>query len=183
MTRRDRFLIAFAVLAVAQLAVPGSRLLLRELTLRTGARYRFQTAPVDPYDAFRGRFVSVRATADRAPFDGAQVPKHGTRVYVSVAEGEDGLARLTSAGTSRPASGDYIAARMAGTISSNEVRVVLPLDRFYMNERLAPEAERAYRQSAGARDAWLAVRVRRGMAVIEELYIGEKPIAEYLKAE
>ena len=183
MTRRDRFLAGFLALAVLQLAVPASRLVMREITLRTGTRFKFKTAPVDPYDAFRGRYVAVRVAEDRAPYAGAALPKHGTKVYISIAEGEDGFARLSAASMSCPAGPDYIAGRMAGVVFTNEIRVALPLDRFYMNEKLAPKAEHAYRQRGEGREAWLAVRVRKGMAVIEDLYIGDKTITDYLKTE
>ncbi len=51
-----------------------------------------------------------------------------------------------------------------------------------MGEHLAPEAERAYREhSIGASgDAYVTVRVRDGHAVVEQLYIGGKPAAEFL---
>ena len=56
----------------------------------------------------------------------------------------------------------------------------LPLDRYYMEEKLAPEAERAY-QNASRRDSQpgvLVVRVWRGMAVIEDLELGGRPIRD-----
>ena len=68
------------------------------------------------------------------------------------------------------------------SISAGEAYVDLPLDRYYMPEDLAPRAERAYiehsRQSE--RDAYIEVRVRSGVGVIENLYVGGMPIREYL---
>lgn len=55
--------------------------------------------------------------------------------------------------------------------------------RAYMNERDAPEAERVYRQHSlrgGARDAYIVVRVLNGTPVLEELYVGDRPILEFL---
>ncbi len=181
MRRRDYCLLGFAALVVLQLAVPGSRLAMREWTLRTGTRFRFKTAPVDPYDAFRGRYVAVSVPSGAVPLEGP-MPAADARVYASVETGEDGFARLVAASATRPGGSDYLAARMRGTLSTNEVELALPFDRFYMNEKLAPEAERAYQRRDDQSEAWLAVRVRKGMAVIEELYIGEQPIAEFLKA-
>jgi hypothetical protein len=50
----------FLCLALAQLAVPASDdRARRELTLQYGRQYRFQTAPVDPSDPFRGALRSL----------------------------------------------------------------------------------------------------------------------------
>ena len=62
-------------------------------------------------------------------------------------------------------------------------RLELPFERFYMEEELAPEAERVVRERSrgGQRDAYIAVRVRSGSAVIEDLFVGGKPIREFLQ--
>lgn len=51
-----------------------------------------------------------------------------------------------------------------------------------MQEELAPAAETAYRQNAGT-DGIVTVRVKNGNGVVEELYIGDKTIYEYLRGE
>ncbi len=57
------------------------------------------------------------------------------------------------------------------------------LDRFYMTEKKAPAAEEAYRaHNRGAnRSCHVTVRVGGGRAVIENLFIEDKPIREWLK--
>ena len=66
----------------------------------------------------------------------------------------------------------------------DKTAVVLPLDRFYMNEKMAPRAEQAYRENSRTanHNAHIRVRVRHGDAVIEDLVLDGKPIREYLKA-
>ncbi len=56
----------------------------------------------------------------------------------------------------------------------------LPFDRFYMEEAKAPAAEAAYREHnrKGAQDAYVIVRVLEGAGVIEDLYVGGKPIED-----
>src|SRR5205085_8475834 len=53
-------LIVFVLVALAQLAAPGSLIWKRENTLRKGSVWKFRTAPVDPVDAFRGRYVALQ---------------------------------------------------------------------------------------------------------------------------
>jgi hypothetical protein len=45
-----------------------------------------------------------------------------------------------------------------------------------------PRVYRAHSR-VGQRDAYIAVRVRRGFAVIEELYIEDRPIAKYVREQ
>ena len=70
-------------------------------------------------------------------------------------------------------------------ITSDLVCFDLPFDRYYMEEKLAPAAEAAYRQNSGRekRDAYVVVRIRSGRAVIEDLFICEKPILEYIETQ
>jgi uncharacterized membrane-anchored protein len=53
-------LMLFAVLSFFQLGMPVWMIANREMTLRDGKQFRFRVAPVDPYDAFRGRFVALQ---------------------------------------------------------------------------------------------------------------------------
>ena len=57
----------FVVVAVIQLAVAGGAIFRSELALRTGEVIRFRIQPVDPVDAFRGRYVTIRMAGNRAP--------------------------------------------------------------------------------------------------------------------
>ena len=57
-------LLVFALVGFAQLAVPASLIWKRERTLRQGHVWKFRTAPVDPVDAFRGRYVALEFEAE-----------------------------------------------------------------------------------------------------------------------
>ena len=57
----------------------------------------------------------------------------------------------------------------------------MPFRRFYMDEDKAPKAERAvWGGRRGQRKASVSVRVRNGVGVIEELYIDDVPIHQWL---
>ena len=97
----------------------------------------------------------------------------GARVYLPVEHGEDGFARLAGALHERPDSGAFIKARVSH-VHRGVVSVQLPFDRYYADENLAPELERAYRERARDSEAsptWVAVRVLDGTAVLEELHL------------
>lgn len=67
-----------------------------------------------------------------------------------------------------------------------------PFNRYYLPEEAAPLAEKLYNRANrrgwsgeenGKTDTYVAVRVRNGVGVIEELYIGGKPVREAVRAE
>ncbi len=171
----------FAVLALIQLAVPGLMIHQWEATLREGREYRFRTAPVDPYDAFRGRYVALRMESNSVAWAGLPIPR-GQRVFVQLEEGADGFARLASLSLERPGDEGYVEV-VVRRCYDKEVLLNLPFDRYYMKESLAPEAEKAYFRAAAHsnRTAHVQVRVRKGKAVIEELYIEGVPVGDYVR--
>jgi hypothetical protein len=63
---------------------------------------------------------------------------------------------------------------------TGEVTVGLSFDRYYMDEYDAPRAEAAFRSSAGKGDAFVVLRVREGRAVIQDLFVDGRLIAELL---
>ena len=174
----------FAVVAIAQVVAPAQMILSRESVLKHGAQYRFRTRPVDPYDAFRGRYVQLSVDGATVPFPSGDGPTYGETVYVTLGKNADGIAKLTQAFREPPAQGDYIRAK-AGMMDDTQhvLNVNLPIDRYYMEEWNAPAAERAYRENSGtnAGNTYVTVRVYRGEVVVEGLFIGDVPIEEYLR--
>lgn len=172
------FLCLFAV----QISVPLYMIVSRERTLSSGRLYKFLTAPVDPYDAFRGKYVALRFQQESVPAPNNTKFDPGQKVYVSISEGENGFTKIIDVSKERPKEGDYIKAKVRYT-SGKDVYLDLPFDRYYMNEEEAPLAETAYREHSrtNKQDAYVLVRVRNGSSVIEKLYIDGKPISEFLK--
>ena len=177
--------IILAVVCLLQAAAPLSMIISREVTLRCGHLYRFEAQPVDPYDPFRGKFVRLgfASTSLPIPSDSEVWQEGGNRVpiYAMLGTNDQGFAILTSVSLEPPATGDYL--RIKGwRRHGTQLDVRLPLDRYYMNEELAPEAERVYRKHAREADlaAYAMVRVRRGRAVIEGLNVEDMPIEEFV---
>lgn len=186
MSRQRILALVFLAVALVQVALPASRIWQYEKTLREGNVFKFKTEPVDPYDAFRGRYVSLRFDAGSAAWTGKDKVEHGTTVFVRVENGPDGFAKFGEATLTPPGSGDYLQAHSAYGSTEGQIRIELPFDRFYMEERIAPDAERVYREHTrrgSARDAYAMVRIRNGLGVIEQVFIADKTLAEAAKAE
>lgn len=176
-------MILFAALCAAQLAVPASMIIRLNSTAAKGTVYRFRTAPVDPYDAFRGRYVALAFEQTTVPIPEGQHLQENTSVYVTLEVDSEGFARLDSVELKSPEQGDFIKTRVLW-VNGDRVSVYLPFDRYYMPEDVAPLAERAYNlRSRGAAPAYAEVSVYKGHAVLKGLYLDDMTIEEYLRRE
>lgn len=185
MRRRNVLLCLFVCLALIQIGAPLYMIGRREMTLRHGRQYRFLTAPVDPYDAFRGRYVALRIEPNSVVVSGEMRFFPGQKVFALIDEDEKGFAKINGLSAVRPDVDTYLAVRVR-YMSGNRAYLKLPFDRYYMTEKKAPAAEIAYLQHSrrDKQDAYITVRVSSGFAVLEELYIGGMPVSDFLaKAE
>ena len=179
---RKILLACFYAMAAIQLAVPVVMIARHEIVLDSGTVYKFRTAPVDPYDAFRGKYVALRFESTEAPCDSPSSLRHGQRVYATVKVNPDGFAGFSNVADTPPSEGDYIGVEFGSAQGKGTCIFRLPFDRFYLEEGMAPEAERLYNEhSRGTRDAWAMVRVKSGKAVIEDLYVGGKPVKDLIR--
>ncbi len=174
----------FICLSLVQIAVPASMIHKWETTLREGRQYRFRTAPVDPYDPFRGRYVALRLQADSAPAPRGEVPFPGQKVYAILNQDEEGFARIAEVSLKRPQGDNFIQASVSHA-NQSKVYLKLPFDRYYAEEKTAPAIERSYRRYSrmDLQDAYITVRIKSGVGVLEELYIKDMPVLEFLRKE
>ncbi len=174
---------AVLIVVAVQLAVPAWMIFSRERILATGTAFRFRTAPVDPYDAFRGRYVALRFDQTQAAAPAGPELRRGQKTFAVLETDKDGFAHFKELRRERPASEPYLTVRVGYYSSGSIVNLELPFDRFYMEERTAPAAEQAYRQNSrrDSQNASVIVRIRGGRGVIENLLIGDVPIAEYVR--
>ncbi len=173
-------LFLFAAVALAQLGVPAGAIWIRSQTLSKGRLWKFRTTPVDPVDAMRGRYVALAFTAAKVP-QGEPLPPSSS-AYAFLKEGSNGFAEVDHLSNTGGRGDDFIKVE-PGTWWNGEQHVSFPFDRFWVTEKIAPEAERAY--AAGSRkdkeNAYATVRVHDGDAALEQLYIDDQPLVEYLR--
>jgi len=156
---------ALIIVIAVQLLVPGYQIINKYNVLKTGEEFKFRVDPVDPYDAFRGRYVSLNVQPD------VYLSTNGR--YGKITVDDDGFARISSISNNKPVSGSYV--KSAGNW------FVLPIDRYYMEEKLAPEAERLIWQRQEGKDAYIIARVKNGTLVISGLYIDGVAIEDIIR--
>lgn len=186
MDKKKILLVLFILVAIVQISFSASMIINREITLKSGKQFKFRTAPVDPYDAFRGRYVALDLEEEdrEVPVSEDEDYTLSQTVYAIIKEDEEGFARIKTIQTERPDHDNYIKTWIY-MLSKNTVWLRIPFNRFYMDEFEAPRAEEAYRESnrSGDSETYITVRVKSGSGVIEGLYIDNKHIREYIKEE
>lgn len=171
-------LIVFALVVFAQLAVPASLIWKRERTLREGRVWKFRTAPVDPVDAFRGRYIALEFETEGQEISPPPNAKSHQPVFVTLKNNAEGFAEIDQVSPVRLEGDEFVEAQVMGKTIS------LPFDKYWVTERDAPAAEAAYRAQSrrDKRNAYVTVRVFRGDAALEQLYLDGVPLGEFLRA-
>jgi uncharacterized membrane-anchored protein len=147
-----------------------------------GRVWKFRTAPVDPEDAMRGRYVLLSFAADEVPQ--AERLKPSEKAYAILKEGMDGFAMVDRLTTDR-VSGDNVMEVGPGGWWDGKQHVTFPFSRYWVTEKLGPEADRAYAANSTRQkqNAYVTVRVRDGDAALEQLFIDGRPLKDYLREQ
>ena len=173
----------FVLLALVQLYVPARMILQQEAILRTGRTYQFKTAPIDPSDPFRGRYIILDYEANTLQVPEGHEWEQNEAVYVLLGTDAEGFAVPESISrTPWEGEGDYLQAHV---LYATEEEVVLsyPFDRYYLEETKAPAAEQAYLEAVrdSAVVTYALVRVKDGEGLIEQVMFGDRPLLEVLE--
>jgi uncharacterized membrane-anchored protein len=186
MSSKKISLIAFVLIALVQLYVPTKMILDREVILENGTVYKFKTAPVDPSDPFRGKYITLNYEINSFEVDSSEEWSNGELVYIILTTDLDGFASIQSVSKLRPSEGtdylkttvDYISSGKTKKLSFN-----YPFDRFYMKESLASNAELAYEMSLRETTplTYALVSIKDGESVLKDVMIDSLSINEVAK--
>ena len=178
-------LIAFILVMVIYLAYPVWLISSYESILEGGEVYRFELIPVDPFDAFRGKYIDLRYEGTSANIIGDPGDfSKGSPIYVDIVQDTAGFSKFENAWSQRPDLENYVKTT-AISHSEKKVHFKVPFNRYYLPEDYAPVAEEVYNNLTGNRNvepmqAYVDVRIKNGKSVIEEIYFEGKPILDYL---
>ena len=185
MNKRNLLLLGFAVVALAQLAVPAWMIVEHEGALQQGQVFKFRTRPVDPADAFRGRYVWLSLEPDAIRVPDVNNWAHDAKAFAVLGLDTNGFALVKRLDRAAPANEPAVAVRtLWPDAKDGVVHIAWPgLDRYYMTEGQAPAAETAYREHSRRTNqtCHVTVRVRGTRAVIENLFIDDQPIHDWLR--
>ncbi len=168
-------LMLFAVLAVVQLAVPFQMISHQEDILDTGKVWKFRTAPVDPNDPFRGKYVYLNYDQTSFAIKSKDVWKSGQTVFANLTIDERGYAKVVSISAQRPNNQNYVMCKVDYVFGLDKPTLTIsyPFDRFYVNEYKAAKAERIYNESSDdvKKEAYAVVLLKEGEGVISDVMV------------
>jgi|GEM_PF-282914 uncharacterized membrane-anchored protein len=187
----------FTVAVILQLGLVVRMIAHSETTLNHGTTVKFGCIPVDPYDAFRGRYLDLAlrtfemSPEGLLPAEIVSLPvdeRKGKTLYALIAVDDDGFGRVQRY-LSRPPE-DRDALWLKVRLADDGYMIDYPLRKYFINEKIADRAEKAFgeallRDPADGEmpDPWVTVSLFRGRGVIRTLFIDGLPLEEYLKAE
>jgi uncharacterized membrane-anchored protein len=185
MNNKKIILIAFALIALVQMYLPAKMILDRENVIQTGTEYKFRTAPVDPNDPFRGKYITLDYTVNSIKIPKNQNWREREKIYVSLSTDSTGFAKIKSVSKEEPINNKPFVKAEVSYISGNMLVINYPFDRFYMEESKAYDAELAYRESQRdtVRVTYALVSIKGGDAVLKDVLIGGISIQKLASTE
>lgn len=126
--------------------------------LSKGEAYKIEVTTYDPYDPFRGRYVTIRpALSDLWWYEG-------------------GISLI------KDASGFVVAAENTGDKNAAGYVENLRIERYYLNEKTAPLVEERQRRALTEGDLiYVTIKVKNGSYAIEGLFINDIAAEDYIK--
>lgn len=177
---RTFIVILFIVMCLAQLAIPGKMIWDSESALRGGTAYKFQTMPIDPYDPFRGKYITLRFQATHIR-DSTNNWASGEPVNVVFNTDSAGFAAIDYLTREEPEE-PYLRTKVDYVNIGGEVFIRLPFNRFYMEESKAGPTEQYYAEATRdtARVCYALVSIGRGRAVISDVFIDDRSVKDII---
>jgi uncharacterized membrane-anchored protein len=167
------FIILIAAAAI-QWYVPVSMILHRENILQSGKEYKFKTAPVDPSDPFRGKYITLQYDARMARVEYKYNWQNDEPVYVLLSTDKDGYAVIDKAVKEKPTgTNNFVKAKVDYISYDSLLYINYSFDRYYMEEAKAPDAEKIYRESIrdSSYKTYALVNIKNGEAVLKDVLI------------
>jgi uncharacterized membrane-anchored protein len=174
-------LLIFALVVVAQLFVPLQMIFNQEDIIKTGKEFKFQTAPIDPYDPFRGKYITLFFKERDITVRNATKWISGETVFATINTDKKGFAKISSISKIKPVNSDsYLKLKIGFALNNDKIAIDFPFNRFYMNEYIASKAEKIYQEFSIKKknETYALVAIKNGEAVIKDVRINEVSIKD-----
>jgi uncharacterized membrane-anchored protein len=177
--------ILFALMCLAQWIIPGKMVYESEHVIAEGTLYKFKTAPIDPSDPLRGKYVTLNFEENFIAFADSAEWQRGQKIFVTFTTDSAGFAVAENVYHSKPQTDTYLQTTVdyiSHNKNDHKVWYKLPFNRFYMEESKAPQAEELYWQALRdtTQTPYGLVSIRHGQAILLDVIIDGKPIVDII---
>lgn len=176
MGNRKLVIALFVMVSAIQLAIPGKMIWDRERILETGKEFKFETAPIDPTDPFRGKYIVLSYKENTVKISSPNQYTNGETIFAILKENQNGFAFIKAISKERPKDNvDFVKARVESVSDFPVPTLILsyPFTRFYLEESKAYEAEQTFikSQSDSTKTTYALVNIKNGEAVLKDVLI------------
>ncbi|CAN5131976.1 hypothetical protein BH23BAC1_BH23BAC1_00160 [soil metagenome] len=177
---------AFIIISLIQLFFPAKMIWNRERVIAANNNFKFRTAPVDPHDPFRGKYLFLQFQENQFKVDGSEDWAQNQDVFVLLSEDKEGFVKIADVYPTPPDDTPlYIKAKIGYVYDDAGKKIIInyPFEKFYMEESKAYDAELAYNASAQdtTKVTYALVSVLKGEAVLNDVFIDNVSIKEVVK--
>jgi uncharacterized membrane-anchored protein len=185
---KKMMMVLFAVMCLAQWIVPGKMVYDSENTIAEGVLYKFKTAPVDPSDPMRGKYITLNFQGNFFPFSDSTEWQSGDQIFVTFTTDFAGFAVPEQISHTKPEADSYLETVVEHTShfeDNHDVWYKVPFNRYYMEESKAPQAEQLYwkAQRDSAQVVYALVSIGEGQAVLQDVIINDRPIIDIINEQ
>lgn len=121
-------LIGLIAMLVLILIVISTFILYNQWPLMTGKKIVLATQPIDPFDPFRGQYITINYEISR--INDVKDFEEKDAIFVSLKEDEQGIWRYESASKSKPSRGDFIKGKVTN-VYRDGIRVEYGIEQFF----------------------------------------------------
>jgi len=187
MNSRKIIFLAFIVVALVQIYVPARIILDRAIVLNSGKEFKFKTAPIDPSDPFRGKYLDLNFNDNTVEIQNKENWARGETVFVLLTTDNNGFAKIRSVSKVKPLDNqDFLKAKVDHVnYDGFKLFIEYPFERFYMEESKAYDAELTYNRTLPdtSQVAYALVNIKNGESVLKDVMINGISIVEIVKQD
>ncbi|ASS48279.1 MAG: hypothetical protein A3D31_19195 [Candidatus Fluviicola riflensis] len=164
MKTRTKLLIGLAVVSIIQLTFPLFFIAAKEQVIEEGKEYMFSIRPVDPYDFFQGRYVSLNVQPLTCSLDNPNDFKRYDIVYAEFEQDSTGakIKQLSHTKTEHSLKLKLYAK------PKNKISIRLPFKRFFLEENKAKRVESKLSRNSTSRN-YVHVKILDGDFVMTDI--------------
>ncbi len=185
MNNKKYLILAFIVVVLVQLFVPAKMIYDSENVIKEGVAFKFNTAPVDPNDPFRGKYITLRYKETNFKVSNEMDWKKNDLVYVTLTKDTEGFAKIQAVSKEKPSNNDNFVKATVDYVSNKKVlHFHYSFDRYYMEESKAYDAEIIYNESlrdTKEHNTYALVYIKDGEAVLDDVLIDGISIKEIVE--
>ena len=181
-------IVGFLILSAIQIYVAAKMIYIHETTLTKGTLYKLRTAPVDPSDPFRGKYITLRFEDNTLTVADVSEWPVGRQAYVTFEVDASGFARVNEIYAQPPSSQeDFLEIKIGNVIDHHDEQLIFvefPFDRFYLEESKAAEAERLYQEALvnGDSETYALILVKKGHGTLADVMVGDVSVKNLIKS-